>query len=182
MFLEKLKEIPKNLFLFIITCIGFLIFILINQLVFASLNRTFTEYGILDFEFAWTKDRILLIFSAWGEEGRALQAAGVYWDFPYIIGYVSFIFGCILLVLRQLEGKIQRIGLWILLTPILAGIFDVIENINLLLMLNLTPNFPSFISLIASITALIKFSLLGIGIIFFFIILVVFIIRKVKKE
>jgi hypothetical protein len=181
MILERLKESPKNLFILIITSIGFLIFILINQLVFASLNRIFTDYGILDFEFAWTKDQILIIFSVWGEQGKTLQAAGIYWDFPYIFGYVSFIFGCNLLVLRQLEGKIQKIGLWILLTPILAGIFDIIENIHLLWMIDADPNFPSYVPLITSISALIKFGLLGIGIVFFFIILIIFIIHHIKK-
>ncbi|MGV9141767.1 MAG: hypothetical protein ACOC1X_02405 [Promethearchaeota archaeon] len=182
MILERLKERPKHLYILITTGIGFLTFILINQLVFASLSRTFTEYGILDFEFAWTKNQILLIFSVWGEGGKTLQAAGIYWDFPYILGYVSFIFGCNLLVLRQLEGNIQKIGFWVLLTPILAGIFDVIENIHLLWMIITDPNFPSYVPLIASISALIKFGLLGVGIVFFFIILILFIVNKLKKE
>lgn len=181
MILERLREKPKSLYILIITGIGFIIFILINQLVFASLNQIFTDYGILDFEFAWTKNQILLIFSAWGEQGKLLQAAGIYWDFPYIFGYVSFIFGCNLLVLRQLEGKIQKTGLWILLTPILAGIFDIIENIQLLWMISADPNFPSYVPLIASISALIKFVLLGFGIVFFFIILIIFIFRSLKK-
>jgi hypothetical protein len=182
MILERLKESPKNIYILIITGIGFLIFILINQLVFASLSRIFTEYGILDFEFAWTKNQILIIFSTWGESGKTLQAAGVYWDFPYIFGYVSFIFGCNLLVLRQLEGKIQKIGLWVILTPILAGIFDVIENLHLLWMIITDPNFPSYVPPITSISALIKFGLLGVGIVFFFIILILFIVNKLKKK
>jgi len=54
----------------------------------------------------------------------AAETLVTYWDFLYIVGYGSFIFGAILLVTRRLEGKLQKIGLWMTLTPILAGIFD----------------------------------------------------------
>jgi hypothetical protein len=182
MILDRLIEKPRNVVILIITIIGFLIFILINQLIFAPLATQVTGYGILDFEFAWTKEQILVIFSAWGSEGITLEVLGVYWDFLYIIGYVSFISGCLLLVVRQLDGKLQIIGLWIFLTPIFAGIFDLIENINLLLMLNLTPNFSEFIPPIASISALIKFGLLFVGIAFFFIGLILLIIKRIRKK
>jgi len=180
--LEKLKISPKNVVVLIFTIIGFTIFLMINLLIFNPLARSVSVYGILDFEFAWTKDQILVIFSAWGAEGISLQIFGVYWDFPYIIGYSLFISGCILLVVRQLEGKLQRLGLWIFLTPFLAGIFDVIENINLLIMLTLTPNFSVICPPIATISALIKFGLLGIGIVFFFTALIFAIIKRIKKK
>ncbi|MEJ2251210.1 MAG: hypothetical protein P8Y97_16350 [Candidatus Lokiarchaeota archaeon] len=182
MFLERLKVTPKNAVLIIIVIMGFLIFILINQLVFTPLGNMVSTYGILNFEFAFSKEQVLNIFSAWGTQGIALEVLGVYWDFLYIIGYLSLIFGSILLVLRQSDVKLQKIGYWGLLTPVLAGIFDIIENVNLLLMLNLTPTFPAFIPLITSISALLKFGFLIIAIAFFCIILVIFIIQKIKKK
>ena len=62
--IERLKEFPKNLYLFIITIVCFLIFILINQLVFAPFTGTVSTYNILDFEFAWIPEQILIIFAA----------------------------------------------------------------------------------------------------------------------
>ena len=54
----------------------------------------------------------------------------------FIPAYGFFIFGAILLVSRKLENeKAQDYGIIISLTPLIAGIFDVIENTNLLLML-----------------------------------------------
>jgi len=182
MFLDKLKEFPKNLILLIITIVGFLIFILINQLIFIPLAPAVPTYNVLDFEFAWTSEKIQIIFAAWGPAGMTLQIQGVYWDFLYIVGYGLFIFGCILLVSRILTGRLQKFGLYICLTPLIAGVFDLIENVNLLIMLDNPTNFPTFIPFVASLSAVIKFGFLFIGIIFFFIALILIVIALIRKK
>ena len=181
MILEKLKKTPSDLILLIIAAIGIIILLVINMLVFEPLANSVYFYGILDFEFAWTKDQILIIFTAWGGEGIALQTTGVYWDFLYVIGYSVPLFALILLFTRKLSGKIVDIGLYMSLTPFVAGIFDLIENINLLIMLNDTPNFDAFVPLIASISAFIKFGFLLVGAIFFLAVLVLSLIKRFKK-
>ena len=181
MILEKLKKTPSDLILLVIAAIGIIILLVINMVVFEPLIMEVCCYGILDFEFAWTEDQIQIIFTAWGDTGRALHAIGVYWDFLYIIGYSVPLFALILLFTRKLSGKIVDVGLYMSLTPFVAGIFDLIENINLLIMLNDTPNFDAFVPLIASITAFIKFSLLLVGAIFFLVVFVLTIIKRFKK-
>jgi hypothetical protein len=181
MILEKFKKTPSDLILLIIAAIGIIILLVINMVVFEPLANSGFFYGILDFEFAWTKDQILIIFTEWGGVGMALQANGVYWDFLYIIGYAVPLFALILLFTRKLSGKIVDIGLYLSLTPLVAGIFDLVENINLLIMLNDTPNFASLVPMIASVTAFIKFSLLLVGAIFFLVVLVLTLIKRFKK-
>ncbi len=181
MILEKLKKSPSDLILLIAAAIGIIILLIINFLIFYPLATSVYYYGILDFEFAWTKEQILTIFTTWGPLGMELQEAGVYWDFLYIFGYVVPLFALILYISRKLEDTLAKIGLYMSLAPILAGIFDLIENINLLIMLNESPNFTSFVPLIASLSATIKFGFLLIGAIFFLVALVVFIISKIKK-
>ena len=181
MILEKLKKIPSDLILLVIAAIGIIILLVINILVFEPLANLDSLYGILDFEFAWTSDQILIIFADWGGEGIALQSIGVYWDFLYIIGYSVPLFALILIFTRKLSGKIVDIGLYMSLTPLVAGIFDLIENINLLIMLNDTTDFAPFVPLIASVTALIKFSFLLVGAIFFLVVLVLTLIKRFKK-
>jgi hypothetical protein len=110
------------------------------------------------------------------------HAIGVYWDFLYIFGYVVPLFALIVYFSRRLEDRIATIGLYMSLTPIAAGIFDLIENINLLIMLNETSNFASFVPLITSLSATIKFGFLLVGAIFFLIALVLLIIKKIKKQ
>jgi hypothetical protein len=181
MILEKLKKSPHDLVLLVAAAIGIVILLVINILIFEPLATSVPIYNILDFEFAWTKEQILTIFSTWGPLGMALQEAGVYWDFLYIFGYVTPLFTLILYIVRRFEDKMATIGLYMSLTPIIAGIFDLIENINLLIMLNESPNFESFIPLIASLSAVIKFGFLLIGAIYFLIALVALIIVKIKK-
>lgn len=161
---------------------GLVIFLLINRLIFASLPVEVPSYGILDFEFAWTANQITVIFNAWGPEGIALHASGIYWDFLYILGYGSLIAGLILLLSRQLSGKIKLIGLYFSLFPFLAGIFDCIENFLLLAMLNNPTGFASMIPWFAGLMASIKFGLLLLGIGFFFIGLVLWPIEWIKSN
>jgi len=178
--LDKLKETPKQKILLIITLIGFVIFISLT-LAFSMLTSgmtQFAKYGVLDFEFAWTAEQITIIFAAWGAEGMQLQALAVYLDFLYIVGYASFIFGLLLIIGRKLEGKIQTITIIIALTAFIAGVCDVIENINLLILLGDPANVQTLNASTASFCASIKFGLLFIEIIWFLITLIVLLIQR----
>jgi hypothetical protein len=81
LFLDKLIEFPRTLYVLIFTIGAFILFILINQLVFAPLSALSASYNVLDFEFAWTVDRITVIFASWGAAVIEAQILGVYWDF-----------------------------------------------------------------------------------------------------
>ncbi len=184
MFLEKLenlKKYPSDLILLIVAAIGIVILLTINILIFGPLAYSGGMYGILDFEFAWTEEQILTIFDFWGTEEMTAQAAGVYWDFLYIVGYTVPLFALILLISRKLNDNMLNIGLYMSLTPIIAGIFDIMENINLLIMLNEGSEFASFVPLIASLSATIKFGFLIVGAIFLLVALILLVIEKIKK-
>ncbi|MBY9003167.1 MAG: hypothetical protein KGD73_04285 [Candidatus Lokiarchaeota archaeon] len=184
MFLDKLKEVPKNLYLIILFVGGFILFLAINTLVFQAFSTSslFTTHGILDFEFAWTVEQIELIFTTWGSTGMAMQESGVIWDFIYIIGYVSFAFGGILFVTRKVSGNFQKVGLYVSFIAVLSGLFDVIENIFLLIMLQNSSAIPTFAPPIAGIMATIKFTCLAIALLYFVTGLVVALILTVKKK
>ena len=182
--LEKLKEFPKQKYIVIMILVALIVFIWVNQMMASieSYLKGATGYGVLDFEFAWTADGIQKIFSAWGSTGKQLEATAIYWDFLYIPAYAFLIAGCNLLVVQRLEGKPQEIGLYIVITPFIAGLLDVIENINLLLMIN----DDIFINLgspfIASICATVKFGLVFLGIIFFVLALIILMISTIRKS
>ena len=184
MFLDKLKEIPKNLYLILMFVGGLILFLVINTLVFQAFSTSslFATYGILDFEFAWTVEQAEIIFTSWGSTGMAIQDSGVYWDFLYIIGYVSFAFGGILLVIRKVSGNFQKIGLYVSFIAVLSGLFDVIENIFLLIMLQNSSSIPVFAPPIAAIMATIKFSCLAIALLYFVIGLIMVLILSIKKK
>ena len=181
--LEKLKDFPRNKILILITIVAFVLTVLISQFIMAPIEAELkgaTGYGVIEFEFAWTSEQINTIFKAWGSEGKKKEAFVTYIDFLFIPCYSLFMAGCILLVTRNLEGKLQEIGLYMTIMPFIAGIFDVIENINLLLMLTNEAFIWSLSPFIASLCATIKFSLLFIAIIFFIVALIIVIIKKFK--
>ena len=183
MSLEKLIEFPKNKAVILITLIAFILALLISQFIMAPIEAELkgsTGYGVIEFEFAWTSEQINTIFKAWGSEGKKKEAFVTYVDFLFIPCYSLFMAGCILLVTRKLEGKLQEIGLYMTILPFIAGIFDVIENINLLLMLTYDAFIWSLSPFIASLCATIKFSLIFIAIIFFIVALILLIINKFK--
>ena len=64
--LEKLKKSPSDLVLLIAAALGVIILLTINILIFEPMAKASYYYGILDFEFAWTKEQIILIFTTWG--------------------------------------------------------------------------------------------------------------------
>lgn len=182
MFLDKFKVFPKNRLLYIIAVVGFLIVILVEIFVFIPIESTVLTYGILDYEFAWKASRVLSIFSSWGTNGLNNQITAIYWDFLFIIGYVSLAFSLIILVFQRSNEQIQTIGKFVLLTPILTGIFDIIENVLLLIMAINPSSVIDSNAIVASLSASLKFGLLFVGIIYFIGALILIIFKKIKKR
>ncbi|TFG22950.1 MAG: hypothetical protein EU532_13915 [Promethearchaeota archaeon] len=183
MHLEKLLQVPKNKILGLIILIAGISFFLLTFLVFGPIEAELkgsTGYGVMEFEFAWTSENINKIFTAWGQDGINKQIFVTWIDFLYIPSYGFFFSGLILFISRKLEGKSQKIGLYMTLLPFIAGIFDVIENINLLLMLTHEAYVWSSSPFIASLCASIKFGLLLLALIFFVIALLILLIKKLK--
>jgi hypothetical protein len=162
-----------------LTIVGFGIFITINLLIFGNLPES--DYGIIAYEFAWTVDKVLEIFSDWGVIGMSAQATGIWSDFPYILGYSLFISGCIWLTARMNKEKMQNFGLIITFAPFLAGFLDAIENTFLLIMLNNPSSIRVLFPQIAAICAGLKFALIIAGILYFLVALVLGIINKLRK-
>ena len=182
MFTDKFKEFPKSKILYILAVVGFLIVLFVEIFVFIPIESTISTYGILDYEFAWNADRILTIFVTWGPTGIASQINAIYWDFLFIFGYVSLAFSLIVLVFQRSNEQIQTIGKYIPITPILTGVFDIIENVFLLIMASNLGSVNDSYSIIASLSASLKFGLLIVGIIFFIGALILIIFHKIQKR
>ncbi|MFX0090935.1 MAG: hypothetical protein ACFFBD_04155 [Candidatus Hodarchaeota archaeon] len=188
MILDRLLENPSKKALMIITILSFVSFSILTILfqVFGT-DATATGYGILDFEFGFTSQQIGIIFNAWNDNIFQQQTLGVYLDFIYIPSYVLLLGGLTLLLARNLEGKIQKMGLFFTITAGIAGMFDITENIGLLLMLNDANSYingtaTDIIPMITSICATIKFGLLIIGIAFFILSLAYWVLTQRSEK
>ena len=180
MFLDKLKESPKEKPLNLAIIISSIPFILLTLLF--SINEvileTSTGYGILDFELAWTPDMINTIFNAWGSTVMLNQVLLHYIDDVFAIVYALFASLCILKISRKSKDRILDFGLIMFFMPILAGICDLIENTNLLFMLNNETSFLPINPLFASIFAVIKISFIISAICFSYAVSLLLIFRK----
>jgi len=183
MAINKLLEFPKKKVLILITILTFAAFLLLTLIMAPteSYLKENTGFGVLEFEFAWTSERINTIFKSWGTDGKQKELLVTYIDFLYIPSYAFCYSGCILLITRKLKNRSQKIGLYMALTPFIAGILDIIENINLILMLTNDSFIRGGSPFFASLCATIKFGFLIIGWIFIVVGFFVLLLNKVKK-
>jgi len=75
-----------------------------------------------------------------------------------------------------------EIGLLLSLSTIIAGIFDAVENVNLLLMLNDTAYISTLSPFFASLCASFKIGFLGAGLGFLYILFMILIFRRINIQ
>jgi len=76
--------------------------------------------------------------------------------------------------LLPLEHPLQ----WLILTPLISGLADILENLSLVVSGLAYPNRMDWMAQIASLLTKIKFGLMPVGAVFLIIIMVVWFIRK----
>ncbi|MBD3227016.1 MAG: hypothetical protein GF329_02425 [Candidatus Lokiarchaeota archaeon] len=189
--LEKLLEKPSKKLISVISVIAIVGFIILTIIFrFISPNTNATTYGIIDFELAFTSEQIGIIFNVWNSNPLIFneQTVGIFLDsFLYIPCYALSLLGVSIILSRSFKGKLQKIGLFFAILPIIAALCDIIENMGLLNMLN---NYNSYIAgtaidvipIITSICATIKFLLLFISILFVSVASIYWLINRVRKK
>jgi hypothetical protein len=169
---RKLRDFPRDKTLFIATMISLIFSVIIFLLmrpVEAEL-KSLTPYGVMELEFAWTITQIDNILTTWGDSLISKEIGVTLLDFGFLVFYSTTMAAITIILTRKVfQETLNNWGYIIALVPFLAAFFDVIENVNLLLMLTSPSSFPDFSPFVASICALIKFSLLGLVAIFWLI-------------
>ena len=181
---EKFLEVPRKKVLILTAIISF-VSVIILILVMDLFDDGMIPFTIIDFEFSWTGSRSQEIMTAWESNG-GLQSSIIfnYLDFAFMLAYGSFGFSILVLLARSFNEneKHRKIGLICSVLPIVSAVFDVIENINLLIMQHNFPLTPlDIMATIASISAFIKFGALIIAIIFMLYGLSFSLVMKLKR-
>jgi hypothetical protein len=129
-------------------------------IVFGIHDRPLAPFSIVSYELAFTPARALAMFNAWGEAGRRVARESLLIDFAFMPAYALALGGLALAEARLAAGQMQRIGLAITLAPVMAAVFDVVENLALLAALS-QPAAPSAgMLLVAGVCAVVKFALI----------------------
>ena len=154
-FLQRLLEFPPKPVLLAVTVAAAIAVPLIAG------QMSVSGPDIIAFEFVWTPERARALLDAWGPVKASNAWDSVVIDFPYIVAYATLLTGLVLLVARGSSGRLQRLGLGLALTPWLAGLFDVVENLCLLRILDVpvSRNPPALLTVVAGVCASLKFAL-----------------------
>ncbi|MCL2812397.1 MAG: hypothetical protein FWD25_11010 [Clostridia bacterium] len=163
------------------TVLFIVLFVLINYsgIGVSGLLRITGGANILDFELGYTQEKAYDMLTALGTEGRAFYLTKIMpLDFPFPLAYMLFYVGWIALLLQQAATKAWCKHL--LFVPVLAMVFDWIENIGIITMLRHYPNLPSWAVVTASTFGLLKMAFVG-GSLAVMLALFVFRLRTVPK-
>jgi len=119
---------------------------------------------LIELQLAFTTSRALKVIAIWGPEGIESFLNNIWLDFIFPLGYGLFLSGLIAFLASLKNATITPVNLLLFRLPLLAIPFDYIENVLHIIMLStgLIPN-PVLLFL-ASIVALIKWSLVTVAI------------------
>lgn len=131
-----------------------------------TINKTLTSagYSIIDFEFAFTKEKATDILETWGPGLQEEARKSLYIDFAYLVAYALFLSSLTLLVTRSIEGTLEKIGMIVARMPLVAAILDAIENVSLLHVINTFASSGAAVTA-AGVCAVPKFVLVAIAIV-----------------
>ena len=122
----------------------------------SHLTTSLTPSGIVSFEFCGFNDACPEAVAAWGTMGSVYAAFSLGVDYLFLVGYAGLFFVLGLMVSSS-QGKVGQMMPYL---AIIAGIFDAIENYDLIrTLLGMSDG------MIAGISASIKFALLGVVVI-----------------
>lgn len=178
-FIEKMTWKKALLF----TGVFVALYILINYTAIgvAGLLQITNGANILDFEFGYSTAEAYDLLTALGEQGRSFYLTRIIpIDFPFPFTYMLFYAGWIALLVKNTVPNSK--AKYFLIVPILAMLFDWIENIGIIAMLRNYPSLPVWAVTTSSVSGMLKtiFTVSSIAIIA--ILFVVFMIRKKRKS
>jgi hypothetical protein len=139
----------------------FSIFVLPSQST--KVDSISEQIGTPDLSFYYSKNDIYKMAEVYGEEGRALYIQARFtFDLIWPIVYTLFLTTCISWIFGQiipLESKFGRVNL----TPVMALIFDYLENISTSLIMFRYPQQTPGLDMLAPIFTMLKWILLIIS-------------------
>lgn len=172
----------KNKRLWFVSLILVLLSIYVMQQFDFSLKNELTPYGIGSFELAKDISKSIQIIQLWKGNGvMAIAGLSLGFDFVFIFTYTSFLsLSVFLLSKRKLRNNISYLGKILIWLLFLAGLLDVIENVSLIkLVLGST---QQNWAILAYYTAIPKFSIILISIIYLVLNLLFLLFHFISKK
>jgi len=174
------KSSWKKAVLFSAIFVIFYVVINFSDIGVAGLLKITGGANILDFAIGYTKLEAYQMLSALGTEGMSFYITKILpMDFVFPISYTLFYIGWIAVLIKNSTLKSQFN--YLILVPIFGMVFDWLENIGIIVLINTYPNLSSWAVFLASNAGILKaiFSA-GIPVIIIILVIVLF-IQKQRK-
>jgi hypothetical protein len=139
-----------------------LIVMAVSQAINAPLKSLAAPASIVSFELARTPSNAQSMIASWNSKTQLFAAFGLGFDFLFMPSYALTIALATLVAAGRHTGLFTRMGAWLGWGVFLALIFDAIENIGL--WYSLLGNSASVWPAISFLCAVLKFTLILIGI------------------
>lgn len=172
------KPAEKKVTIILFTVV--IILIVVMRYIDAIIQNSGSSSGIISLELAKNVSKSEAILTSWNALSKTAAGMSMGFDFLFLIVYSLFISILIHTVNEKLwkKSKIYLIGVLLIWLTFLAAFFDIIENISLMqLLLN---DLQQKWSSIAYYSAIFKFSLLTLGLLFIFLSSIILSFRKTK--
>lgn len=148
--------------LFLLFLAGTLIMVYIMSKTGAPLKTTLTPHGIINLELAGNADSTNAILKAWapvgGTNNIAVAERNTWLDFIFIFFYSGFLFLMANKIRRSFAGGFGKAGKYIARGALLAGFFDILENVGMLT--SLSGKGAATVSLFTASCSMMKWGLL----------------------
>lgn len=164
------------------TALFAIVYILINfsGIGVSGLLKITGGANILDFEFGYTNEKAYHMLTALGTEGRAFYLTKIMpVDFLFPLSYMLFYAELIALIIKCANHK--NWYKYFLFLPVLAMLFDWLENVGVIAMLGSYPNLPKWAAFMASCAGILKIIFTASNIATIGILLIMSAIKCVRK-
>ena len=161
---------PQRQRYFILAVVAAVIMTILMNVIGKPLITAAAPAGIVSFEMAGTSSQAQIILDSWDARAKLFAAFSLGFDYLYMLVYATAIsLGCLLttLVIHEHSWPFSTLGAPIALGMWLAAAFDAVENLALSFIL-LGGSAAEIWPALARSCALVKFSLIFIGLIYVF--------------
>jgi len=175
--IEKYKKIKQNHFLFILLTLTIISMAVMRYLDSFLINDV-SQNGIVSFELAKDISRSTQIMESWDSYSKTAAGISMGFDFLFLIFYSSFLSMLLFKLNDRLFTKTnhKRLSIIIISIPLIAALFDVVENVALIKLL--LGDFQQKWTTMAYYFAISKFGLLTLAIAYILVSILVLTIRK----
>ena len=158
--------------------VGFLICLILMQSPFVGerdIKKYDPSFRTLDMRLSYDSATVKVVLEKLSTPGRTAYQRFLLLDFAFIPCFLIT-----MLAISQAVASNKQLFLLLLVTASLRCIFDILENINILVMLHQFPVFHEKIASLSSIFTSAKFSMLGLWIILVLSQIIIKIVERLK--